>query len=415
MCRPFLLASLALVLATSHLAAQPTSPCGEAEPYGALDFWVGEWRVVDADGTTVGTNSIEKRQAGCLIEENWSSARGGTGQSMNYYDPAAGLWKQHWVDGRGTVVHYAGAVTDGVLIYEGQHIRADGTVTMARVRLEPIEGGRLHHLIEHSPDGGDTWTSYFDATYLPLGGQIASASDGSGGEGAPRPATTAAEAPSAGALAAAEPGEEEIPAAEPAREESGTEQAPGDPGSGSSADEAPSGARQDQAARQAREAGNDVTAVSRVLGREEIPAEQAPELRMASPMVLEIVPGPIDALPENTAWPTDETKGFICNDIVVRKVTLARRAKGDRVEVEVAAQLYTAKRLRRADLLLELLLGDEVLAFEELRKVRVGLNIPAHGEEGLWVSAELTVSRQEFEQLFAEGADRTLRLTLTAP
>ncbi|MDX1643243.1 MAG: hypothetical protein R3244_02675 [Thermoanaerobaculia bacterium] len=406
MWRPFVLASLALVLATSHLVAQPASPCGEADPYGALDFWVGEWRVVNAEGATVGTNRIEKRQAGCLIEENWSSAGGGTGQSMNYYDPAAGLWKQHWVDGRGTVVHYAGTVTDGVLVYEGQHIRADGTVTMARVRLEPIEEGRLHHLIEHSPDGGDTWTNYFDATYVPLGGQIASASDEARAESdddvLPRPATTAAEAPSAGALAAAEPGEEEIPAAEPVEEEAVPEQAPGE-------------ATQDQAVRQARETGSEVTAVSRVLGREEIPTEQAPELRMASPMVLEIVPGPIDALPENTAWPTEETNGFICNDIVVEKVTLARRAKGERVEIEVAAQLYTAKRLRRADLLLELLLGDEVLASEELRKIRVGLNIPAHGDEGLWVSAELSVSRQEFEQLFADGADRKLRLTLTAP
>lgn len=402
MWRSFLPAtSLALIVSASALSAQPSGPCA-AEPYRALDFWVGEWRVVDDDGETVGTNHIAKVQGGCLIEENWTSARGGTGQSMNYYDPAAGLWKQHWVDARGTVVHYAGTVEEGVLVYEGQHIRADGTVTMARVRLEPIESGRLHHLIEHSPDGGGTWTSYFDATYLPVGGQLESASVADATE-SPRPATTVAESPSAGAIAAAEPAEEELPAAEPAAE------TPAEPSATASE------SKQDQAARQALEEGSEVTAISRVLGREEIPEEQAPELRMASPMVLEIVPGPLDALREDTAWPTDKTKGFICNDIVVKTVTAARRGKGDKVELEVAARLYTAKRIRRVDLLVEVVLGDRVVASEELENIRVGLNIPAHGKEGLWVSAEMTVSRQEFEQLFAEGADRKLRLTLTTP
>lgn len=394
---------LILVASAAAVSAQQAAPCRDDGRYAALDFWVGEWRVVDRQGETVGTNRIEKRQAGCLIEESWTSARGGGGQSMNYLDPATGLWKQHWVDQRGTVVHYTGTVDGGVLLYEGQHIRADGTVRMARVRLEPLAEGRLHHLIEHSTDGGETWTTYFDATYLPVGGQVATAQ---------RPPEVAAPEPEAPvpSPSPAEPAPSEPAPSEPAP----SDQAPSEPAASAAAPPA-APQPQEQASRQADREGSEVSAVSRVLGREEIPEEQAPELRMASPMVLEIEPGPIDRLPENTAWSTDETKGFMVNDIVVRKVMMARRGRGEEVELEVGVHLFTSKRIRRADLLLEVLLGDRVVASEELTNVRVGLNIPAHGKEGLLITAELGLPRQEFEQLFAEGADRKLRLTVSSP
>jgi hypothetical protein len=29
--------------------------------------------------------------------ENWTGAQGGTGTSLNFYSPVAGLWRQVWV------------------------------------------------------------------------------------------------------------------------------------------------------------------------------------------------------------------------------------------------------------------------------------------------------------------------------
>lgn len=389
-------AILALVAAATGAAAQSSAPCRSDERRAELDFWVGSWRVVDREGRTVGTSRVEKRQQGCLIGEAWSSASGGGGESINFFDPAAGLWKQHWVDQAGSVVHYAGRVEDGVLRFEGQHVAADGTVTTARSRLEPVAGGRLHHLIEHSSDGGRTWSVYFDGTYLPLGGQLVAA--GSPRSAAPAPPSVAPEAVPEGT--ASEP--ETKPEPEP---ETSREPMP-------AAVEEPV---REEAARPAGGEGREVRAVSRALEREEIPAEQVPELRMASPMVLEIVPGPVDRLPENTAWQTDETKGFMCNETIVEKVLMSRRDRGDQVEIEIGVRLYTPKRSRRAELQLELLSGERVIASQTLSGIRLGLNIPAHGKEGLLVTSEMTISRSEFEQLFAAGADRALRLTLTVP
>jgi hypothetical protein len=132
-------------------------------------------------------------------------------------------------------------------------------------------------------------------------------------------------------------------------------------------------------------------------------------------MVLEITPGEVDDYPEGTAWSTQETAGFICGQVVIRRLTVGRREKGGRTFLEVGAQLFTKRRQRTAELLVEVLLDGQVMASERLDKLRVGLNIPGHGKDGLPVDALLELPGDAFERLFADGADRRLRLTLTVP
>ena len=64
--------------------------------FAAFDFWVGEWSVSTADGQVVGQNQIDRRDGGCVIVERWTSARGNTGTSLNYYDVARHQWVQLW-------------------------------------------------------------------------------------------------------------------------------------------------------------------------------------------------------------------------------------------------------------------------------------------------------------------------------
>ncbi|NIV94632.1 tetratricopeptide repeat protein [candidate division KSB1 bacterium] len=148
-------------------ADKNSRPCEYDPKHREFDFWVGEWDVYNKRGQKVGTNIITKDLNGCLIFEHWTSAGGGSGKSMNYYDPGDGKWKQNWVAAGGGVVRYEGEVKDGTMHFKGESIRRDGTKELARVVLEPISEGRVHHLIEHSKDGGKTWYVYFDATYVP--------------------------------------------------------------------------------------------------------------------------------------------------------------------------------------------------------------------------------------------------------
>ena len=140
-------------------------PCKYDERHRALDFWVGAWDVFSPQGQKIGTNVIEKKVGDCLIYENWTSAFGG-GQSMNYFDPSSGKWKQNWVSKNGSVVWYEGEVIDGAMHFEGENIAPNGRITPARVTLSPNPDGTLRHLIETSQDGGKTWAVSFDGKYV---------------------------------------------------------------------------------------------------------------------------------------------------------------------------------------------------------------------------------------------------------
>jgi len=145
-------------------AERKSHPCMHDARYGALDFWVGEWEVYSGQALA-GTNRISKIMDGCIVLEQWQSASGGRGQSMNYYDPRDRAWRQDWVDAGGGVVHYRGGLRDGAMHFEGEQIEADGSYKITRVELTPQPDGTVHHRIENSADGGKTWQLYFDGVY----------------------------------------------------------------------------------------------------------------------------------------------------------------------------------------------------------------------------------------------------------
>ncbi len=89
------------------------------EVYRQFDFWVGKWDVFGRNGTKVGTNVITKDEKGFLLTEKWTNAGGGTGTSINFYDPSDKQWKQTWVDAAGNVVQYAGGFREGKMSLAG--------------------------------------------------------------------------------------------------------------------------------------------------------------------------------------------------------------------------------------------------------------------------------------------------------
>ena len=157
-------------------AERLSHPCEHDDRYRALDFWIGDWEVFMGD-QPVGRNRIRKLQRGCIVHESWTSASGGTGESINFFDPKTQKWTQHWVDENGGVVWYAGGPRGNGVHMVGENIDSEGKVKAARVTLTPNSDGTVHHLIEHSEDGGDTWMTWFDAVYRP-----AAESDGDSGE-----------------------------------------------------------------------------------------------------------------------------------------------------------------------------------------------------------------------------------------
>jgi hypothetical protein len=144
--------------------APRTSPCAR-DTFRQFDFWVGDWDVRDADGKFAGENRISSEENGCAIVEHWKSVNGGSGQSLNYYDPAANRWKQEWV-GLGLILHMEGGLRDGAMIMEGplQYIGQERE-TRLRGTWTLLADGRVRQLFEESTDGGKTWSLWFDGYY----------------------------------------------------------------------------------------------------------------------------------------------------------------------------------------------------------------------------------------------------------
>lgn len=129
-----------------------------------LDFWLGTWDVRARDGTWAGANVVERVLDGCAVLEHWRGAAGDEGKSLFYYDGSGPTWKQVWV-ARGCVKEKQ---LDVALLPE---VRFTGTAYVQglelpdRTTLTVLPDGGVGQLIEHSRDGGATWTASFDAVY----------------------------------------------------------------------------------------------------------------------------------------------------------------------------------------------------------------------------------------------------------
>ncbi len=137
--------------------------------FHALDFWVGDWDVYDAQGNRVGTNRIEPQESGCVIAETWHGTAGDSGRSMNFNVPQSSVWRQVWVNHVGDVLTMEGHVVDGAMWFEGESHGRRGAGRQTRTVLTALPGGRVRQTIHVRSDPNATWGLAFDGVYVPRG------------------------------------------------------------------------------------------------------------------------------------------------------------------------------------------------------------------------------------------------------
>ncbi|HET9951617.1 MAG TPA: tetratricopeptide repeat protein [Candidatus Eisenbacteria bacterium] len=143
------------------------TPCGFSPEARQFDFWVGSWDVRTAQGDLAGTNDIKIGAGGCVLVENWKSAQGGSGQSLNFYDADAKLWRQIWVDAGAQVTRFEGTFTEGQMRFKGERVMNGGSRVPVKMTFTPLPDGRVRQLGESSSDGGKTWAVEYDLYYSP--------------------------------------------------------------------------------------------------------------------------------------------------------------------------------------------------------------------------------------------------------
>ncbi|MDC7997808.1 hypothetical protein [Gilvibacter sediminis] len=162
--RYLLLFSLTFFAVLSSFAQTDCSCCNA--DHRAFDFWVGEWRVTNPDGTYAGTNIITKEEDDCVLREQWTSATPGyTGTSMNYYDIVLKQWVQLWVDNQGQSLYMRGNLIDGAMVLQSEAVAGlDGTTRYHKVSWTPLSESKVRQHWETSTDG-TTWVTVFDGLY----------------------------------------------------------------------------------------------------------------------------------------------------------------------------------------------------------------------------------------------------------
>jgi hypothetical protein len=102
---------------------------------------------------------------GCLIRERYETARGYSGQSLNWFNPDARRWHQLWLDSDGLVLQFAGGPTaGGGMMLEGSGRGSLGP-TIERMTWEVRANGTLRQHWTQARDPSGPWVTVFDGIY----------------------------------------------------------------------------------------------------------------------------------------------------------------------------------------------------------------------------------------------------------
>ena len=163
----------AILCTSAAVAAQnpppPPNMCDTDPAFQQWSFWEGNWRVTSrSDGSFQGTNKITPIEGGCAFREEWTSAGGGTGQSLNYYNPITKKWRQVWVSagGGGYLIDYEGGLVEGSIKLVGEiFYYSNGKTLPFRGAWTHNEDGSVRQFFEQYDPEKKEWTVWFDGLY----------------------------------------------------------------------------------------------------------------------------------------------------------------------------------------------------------------------------------------------------------
>jgi len=143
-------------------------PCMSDPHAREFDFWIGEWDVYQT-GTKnyAGHSLVQLISGGCALLENWDSPAS-TGKSINFIDPVTNRWKQSWSGSytNGNQEFVNGEYKDGAMRFTFETKDAQNNKLTGRFIFYNEGPDKLRQFNETSADGGKTWVTGYDFTYI---------------------------------------------------------------------------------------------------------------------------------------------------------------------------------------------------------------------------------------------------------
>jgi tetratricopeptide (TPR) repeat protein len=141
-------------------------PCESMPAAQEFDFWLGRWEVRMPNGTLIGHDTIDKRDGGCAIHEEWAGSGGSSGTSMLFYLPSREQWRQVWVGSGATLIDMTGGMIDGEMRMEGTIEYADQNLVLAfRGTWTTAADGRVRQRMEEFDLANQSWRLWFDGIF----------------------------------------------------------------------------------------------------------------------------------------------------------------------------------------------------------------------------------------------------------
>jgi hypothetical protein len=112
-----------------------------------LDFWLGSWKVA-AHESELGRSEVRSDLNGCLIQEDFETAKGYRSRSYLYFDFVVEQWFRTFADNLGTVIELSGALQGNAMIMTGEETGPGGQVRRVRVTIAPDQAGGVRQTWE---------------------------------------------------------------------------------------------------------------------------------------------------------------------------------------------------------------------------------------------------------------------------
>jgi hypothetical protein len=158
--------------------ARPTPPTFPAPPVTAcaragsrqMDFLLGTWDVYEGQavgqGAAQGTLVVSSGAGGCLLEESLTGHAGFAGLSYAAFHPQVQRWFRAYMDTDGRYIRLNGVFDGTRMVMTGNRIGANGALVVVRVTWEPNGPDRVIQRWEFSLDGGATFDSEKEYTFV---------------------------------------------------------------------------------------------------------------------------------------------------------------------------------------------------------------------------------------------------------